>query len=315
MFCKISLPVDVIRNNQRKNVYIDMSKLAFVKHLAFAGVGFAPRVQKWWRFVGSFFLYSPYMSTFCQGHFVDPFNDPTEKGQFSNLAGKAIADFLSKKIDGAVFTINYEWAMRNKGLPVQGSRPDLLASLKRGVKIAIEAKGYSRGPGNISQHKNQAGSGNKEEIPVQFAVASVAYNLYTQIKVNYWDPEREDGEGEDLLELWRILSKEYYSELFTFIESGILEVVRREEFEGEGFYVLRPSRDWSEGIAKHLGKCWWCWIKCWEWPLKRTYLLFPERIKEFAKDGLPVDIEPFMFEGREKLYIDNDRVGIWLEME
>ena len=244
------------------------------------------------------------MSSFCKGHFVDPFGDPTAKGQFSNLAGKAIADFLSKRIDGAVFTVNYEWAMRKRGLRVGGSRPDLLALLKRGGRIAIEAKGYTGGPRNMQQHQIQAKSG---PLPVRFAVASVAYNLYTQIKVNNWDPERKDAEGEGP-ELWKYLSKEYYSGLFTLLASGIWEVVGKEEFKSEGFYVLRPR--WR--AAEHLWESWRYWAECWEWPLREAYLLFPERIEEFAYEGLPLDIEPFMFEGKEHLYIDNDRVGILL---
>ena len=310
IFCKTTLPVNVVRNGQRGNIRVNISKLAFVKHFAFAGLGFAPRVQKWKRLIGSLLLYSPYMSTFCQGHFVDPFYDPTAKAQFSNLVGKAIADFLSKQIDGAVLTFSYEWVMRKRGLQVRGSRPDLLALLKGGVKIAIEAKGYSRGPGNMRQHKTQALSG---PLPARFAVASVAYNLYSQIKVNNWDPEREDEEGADP-ELWRILSKGYYSGLFTFLESGVWDVVDRKAFKGEGFYVLGLRRGWWERFAEYFRECLWCWGKCceWEWPWawERVFLLLPERIKEFADEGLPVEIKPFMFEGEESLYIDNDRVGI-----
>jgi hypothetical protein len=78
-------------------------------------------------------------------------SDPTEKGQFSNLVGKAIADFLSKRIDHSLFTVNYEAAMRLKdiSLSISGKqirRPDLPAFVPNAT-FAIEAKGFSGGVG------------------------------------------------------------------------------------------------------------------------------------------------------------------------
>jgi len=99
------------------NPEYSLSGLAFVKHLACAGMHYAPRAQKLLRIISMFLHYNPYMQrqAFYNNRFSEPpicFSDPTEKGQFSNLAGKAIADFLSKKINGSIYTVNYEAAMR-----------------------------------------------------------------------------------------------------------------------------------------------------------------------------------------------------------
>ena len=84
-----------------------LTRLAFAKHLAIAGQEYAPRPQKLLRTIGMFFHYSYYLQreAFYNNRFSQPptaLSDPTEKGQFSNLAGKAVADFLSKKLT-AVF--------------------------------------------------------------------------------------------------------------------------------------------------------------------------------------------------------------------
>ncbi len=76
-----------------------LTRLAFAKHLAIAGQGYAPRPQKLLRTLGMFLHYSYYIQKqdFLNNRFSRPpriLSDPTEQGQFSNLAGKAIADFL-----------------------------------------------------------------------------------------------------------------------------------------------------------------------------------------------------------------------------
>src|SRR5690606_29754570 len=138
-----------------------MSRLAFAKHLAIAGQGYAPRPQKLIRTLAMFFHYSSYIQrqAYNNDRFSEPpiqLSDPTEKGQFSNLAGKAIADFLSKRIDQSIYTVNYEAAMRIHNPPIpllmngrHVPRPDLLAYTSNS-RFAIEAKGFSSGFGNMS---------------------------------------------------------------------------------------------------------------------------------------------------------------------
>ena len=292
-----------------------MHKLAFIKHFSFAGLGFVPWPQKWKRVIGSFFLYGPYMTSFCQGHFIDPYYDPTAKAQFSNLVGKAIADFLVKRIDGAILTLNYEWAMRQIDLKVQGSRPDLLALLRGGAKIAIEAKGYSRGPGNVRRHKFQALRG---PIPVQFAVASIAFNLYHRVEAVYYDPERPE---ETNLELWQYLSKKYYFRLLSFLKKGlklgILEwKEKRMPIKGEEFNIFKIDWNRLESFIANSyedQRFWSKYLSTWSWPWQEVSLLIPSNIFIFSLHGLPIDIGPFLSEGRENLYIDSDRVGILIK--
>src|SRR6218665_379899 len=98
-----------------------LTRLAFAKHLAVAGQGYAPKPQKLIRTLAMFFHYSYYIQrqAFYTDRFSEPpiqLSDPTEKGQFSNLAGKAIADFLSKRIGNSIHTFNYEAAMRMRGM-------------------------------------------------------------------------------------------------------------------------------------------------------------------------------------------------------
>jgi len=79
-----------------------ITRLAFAKHMAIAGQGYAPRPQKLFRMIGMAFHYGYYIQrkAFYNSRFSEPpteLSDPTEKAQFSNIAGKAIADFLSKR--------------------------------------------------------------------------------------------------------------------------------------------------------------------------------------------------------------------------
>ncbi|MDR3111282.1 MAG: hypothetical protein LBU65_16560, partial [Planctomycetaceae bacterium] len=90
-----------------------MTYSALIKHLAMAGFHYAPNIKKLMRIIGMLFHYSLYLrcDAINDGHFSIPpeiLSDPTEKGQFSTLAGKAIADFLSKRIDNSHYTVNYE---------------------------------------------------------------------------------------------------------------------------------------------------------------------------------------------------------------
>jgi len=170
-----------------------MTRLAFAKHLAVAGQGYAPSPKKLMRTIAMFLHYHFYLQRqdFYSNKFSIPpvqLYDPTEKGQFSNLAGKAIADFLSKRIDGSLYTVNYEAAMKLRNMPLNVGRPDLIAYTTNS-SFAIEAKGYSGGCGNITTHKNQSTTGG---IPVNFTVACVSYNLYNRVKCKYHDPYNDN---------------------------------------------------------------------------------------------------------------------------
>lgn len=288
-----------------------MSRLALAKHFAYAGQGYMPTPQKLMRTVGMFMHYSYYLQRrdFCNGRFSTPpdaLSDPTEQGQFSNVAGKAIADFLSKRIDNSIFTVNYEAAMRLRGMPIRGRRPDLLAfkqnSTGRDAMFAVEAKGYRDGCGDMSAHKRQSREGG---IDVHFSVACVSYDMYSNLRCKYHDPINENVVYDS--QLLQELTKKYYHGLSDFLDQKIF-TYDEFEYQGERFYevmlpwetltkVFHNSIFWD--IAYHEGFV--------------PSLILPSKIREFAEIGITKDIRPFIFEGREqsdRIYIDNDRVGL-----
>jgi hypothetical protein len=221
-----------IISNQTHN----LTQIAFAKHLAIAGQGLAPRPQKLIRTLSMFFHYCYYMQryAFKNNRFSEPpieLSDPTEKGQFSNLAGKAIADFLSKRIDQSIFTINYEAAMRLTNMPLNVRRPDLLA-FNQNSMFAIEAKGYSGRHGNMTTHKAQSQTGG---IPVNFSVACVSYNLYNDVQCKYHDPYNDNVPYDK--ELLKNLTRQYYSGLAEFLNEKYFNY-REIEIQGEKFMKL-----------------------------------------------------------------------------
>lgn len=290
-----------------------LPQIAFAKHLAFAGQGYAPSSKKIMRAISMFVHYSSYLkrTEFNSGRFSEPpiqLSDPTEKGQFSNLAGKAIADFLSKKIDGSLLTVNYEAAMRIKGMPIVGRRPDLLAYTKNAC-FAIEAKGFSGTSGNMAIHKAQAGSG---KIATKFDVACVSYNLYNQVECKYHDPINDDYVYDD--ELFKSLTKRYYSGLLEFLNNDYFEYEEVEIQQREFYAVNLKPKFFLEIFPRNLFRFHY-WHELFHMSdLERLRLILPREIKMLATDAMANDSEPFLFNSNENnyLYIDNDRVGLEL---
>lgn len=216
-----------------------MSYLSFIKHLAIAGQGNMPSISKFNRCLGMFLHYSDYMNMvdFKKDFFSTPSSynyDPTEKNQFSNLVGKAIADFLSKKISGSKITFNYEAAMKLAGHKIIGPRPDLLCVGKK--VFAVEAKGFSYktiSDKAMKNHKDQSGKG---PIKVDFSAASVSYNLYNKVRVNYYDPSYDDGE--DNSKIIMELTKQYYNGLSEYINKDMFEV-EEAEINNKYYYKIR----------------------------------------------------------------------------
>ncbi len=257
-----------------------------------------------------FFHYSYYLQrqAFNNDHFSLPpieLSDPTDKGQFSNLAGKGIADFLSKQIDQSLFTVNYEAAMRLRNMPLNVGRPDLL-SFKQNSMFAIEAKGFSSGHGNMTTHKNQSLTGG---IPVNFTVASVSYDLYNNVKCKYHDPFNDNVPYDN--EMLSNLTRNYYTGLLEFLNQKFFEY-REFEFQGEKFYEI-------ELTYRHLEKIFpdeFGFRHFWYFQIFEFYkpkLILPKNIREYAERGITNEIRPFIFDRKEQdesIYIDNDRVGL-----
>lgn len=285
--------------------------LAFAKHFAIAGQGYAPRPQKLIRTISMFFHYIYYLQrqTFNNDHFSLPpieLSDPTEKGQFSNLAGKGIADFLSKRIDQSIFTVNYEAAMRLRNMPLNVKRPDLLA-FKQNSMFALEAKGFSGGHGNMTIHKNQSLSGG---IPVNFTVACVSYGLYDNVKCKYHDPFNDNVLYDNAM--LSTLTRNYYTGLLEFLNQKYFEYGEF-DFQGEKFYEIELTyRNFEKLFPDEFG-----FRHFWHFEIFEFYrpkLILPRNIREYAERGITNATRPFIFDTKEErdenIYIDNDRVGL-----
>lgn len=287
------------------NLSIRMRYLALIKHLAIAGQAYSPSPSKLMRALGMLLHYKDYISysAFNNDKFSQPhisLSDPTEKAQFSALAGKAIADFLSKQINRSLFTINYEAAMRIQGLPIKGSRPDLLAFTNTHT-IALEAKGRTQPTaGNMSEHKTQAQSG---PIPVNFSIACISYNLYNEVKCKYHDPENPETPYDENLLIK--LSKDYYNSLNDFIKNK--DIFPREliDIKNEKFYIINLTRMIINTTP---------YLYIFPTHYIPIYLILPHKIEQFANEGLVKSTEPFFYNSISNyMYVDTDRVGIFID--
>jgi hypothetical protein len=219
---------------------------------------------------------------------VQRLSDPTEKGQFSTIVGKAIADYLAKELNGAAATYSYESAMVLDGHKLLGQRPDLYC-VSNAYQFAIEAKGRSDrtiSSAEMIEHKAQAQSG---PLAVHFSCASVAYNLFHLVKVNYFDPINENIRLNESLNA--ALRNLYYSQL-------------RQEIEGlsERQYTIFKTQDRAiYQIDLFRGST----IKFYVSGLSPYLLIDPEYI--FQGDGKNYE----RLQG-EDFYLDVDGIGIRL---
>ncbi|MHB1922894.1 MAG: hypothetical protein ACYCOO_11735 [Chitinophagaceae bacterium] len=286
----------------------NLTRIAFAKHLAIAGQGYAPQTQKLLRTLGMFLHYSCYLQrqAFNNNHFSTPpriLSDPTEQGQFSNLAGKAIADFLSKRINGSLYTTNYE-AVATR--PLHRQRPDLVAFTPTS-QFTLEAKGrHQTNPGNMNTHKIQARSGN---YPRDFSVACVSYNLFGQVTCKYYDPFNDNISYDN--ESLQRATRNYYNGLAGFLDQKYFSY-QEFDYQGENFYVI-------ELFYKNFKKLFpdeFPFRNFLDFEILEYYqprLILPKNIREYAEKGLTNETMPFIFETKEQnenIYIDNDRVGL-----
>lgn len=294
-----------------------LTRLAFAKHMAMAGQGYMLNPKKLLKTLAMMVHYSAYMQKrpfYQDNRFSEPpmlFRNPTEKGQFSNLAGMAIADFLSKRIDNSYMTINYEGLMSVHGHSLyKVKRPDLIAFSPNSF-FAIEAKGREQAiisEQEMAKHKKQSQAGpfsNK----VHFSVACVSYNLYRNIAVNYHDPINEGAEYDD--EALTALSKDYYNGLAGFLDENSF-YVRRTEIQNENFFQVELSRRTLKNLFDE--RMFFDRFGPHHFHFERFQLLLPEKIEQYAEQGLNREVKPFKLETTESdtryLYIDNDRVGL-----
>ena len=308
------------QGNTRQHT-ISMNKLAFAKHFAIAGQHYEPHISKLPRILGVFLMYSNYLdrySFYKENRFSEPpieFSDPTSKAQFSNLAGRAIADFLSKRIDKCQFTVNYEAAMRIKNIPIKGSRADLIGFTEDEKIISIEAKGLcqrSISKGKMKKYKQQSRNGG---LKVDYSIACVSYNLYERVRCKYHDPEGEEIKFDS--ELFRNLTKNYYSGLSSFIHSDAINAITEtREFGSEEFIIVNLGRLFYYHKIPFGNNYLWQYRFLYKY-LSQYSLILPGNIEELADKGLNKPLPPFPLYASEGdgysergWYIDNDRVGI-----
>jgi hypothetical protein len=286
-----------------------LTRLAFAKHMAFAGQGYRISPSNLMRTLGMFLHYSYYLQRqdfYNNNRFSLPpriLSDPTEQNHFSNIAGKAIADFLSKRIDGSFLTLNYEAVAPR---PMRGQRPDLVAFSQNAV-FTLEAKGRQpNNPGNMADHKRQAGSGN---LSRHFSVACVSYDLYNSVKCNYHDPFNDNNEYDN--EALRKGSSKFYDNLSKFINTNYFEV-ERVTYQNEKFYEVGFSPDKLFKYFRNFDD--YPFFHHWHhefFHYFRPRLIIPENIEEYGKNGLTRDTKPFNFDSKENnIYIDKDRIGL-----
>lgn len=285
-------------SNLKKHILL----LGLVKHMAIVGQGNLPNINKFYRTVGMFFRFKDYLDydSLRQNHFSIPQDyayDPTEMAEFSNVVGKAFADYLVKDIDAAKLTFNYEAAMKKMGLLIDGERPDFLGVRSNQTKIAVEAKGRNRqtiSEAKMDEYKEQSLSG---EIPVQNSVASVAYNLYKRVLVNYYDPETNviDASGN----LVNDLTKEYYTGVVSYLNEKIFDI-KIESLHGRKYYVLRRKR-------QHSMMGWPCSLIC---AFQISILLDCDTTKFSTSGKFDFSLKRIQ---EKNVYIDTDGIGLMLE--
>ena len=311
------------RQGNTHQLAISMNKLAFAKHFAIAGQHYEPHFRKFLRILGVFLMYSNYLDgdSYKKNRFSEPpieFSDPTSKAQFSNLAGRAIADFLSKRIDKCCFTVNYEAAMRIKNIPIKGSRADLIGFTKDQKTISIEAKGFCKSfisKTDMATYKQQSKNGG---LKVDYSIACVSFNLYERVRCKYHDPEGEEIKFDS--ELFRNLTKNYYSGLSSFIHSDAINAITEtREFGSEEFIIVNLGRLFYYHQIPFRNNYLWQDRFLYEY-LSQYSLILPGNIEELADKGLNKPLPPFPLHTSEGdgysergWYIDNDRVGIMKE--
>lgn len=284
-------------NKQIHNFEKEISYLALIKHMAIAGQGYMPKVSKVMRSIGMFLTYSGYLdrAAFEKNHFSTPKEygyDPTDKSHFSNLVGKAIADYLSKQISGGKITFNYEAVMKKEKYKIEGERPDLIC-IKRDQIFAIEAKGYSKGTvseGEMEKHKIQSQKG---PIDVKFSIASVAYDIFSNVKVKYYDPINEKYEYNS--SLVNGLLSQYYGGLYKYVNENMFRI-RKEKINNNLYHVIDINYCREQDFSNF----------CVGGP--QISLLLDTKINDFSKNGV-MDFESEQFND-ENVYIDTDGIGV-----
>lgn len=295
--------VDAAKNvNHTK---LDITLLAFLKHFSMVARGRRTLLESIPRMVSSAILYAdyiPYRSFSKAPGFNDPPDeryDQHEKGTFSGLVGKAIADFLAKRIDKAIYSVSYEAVMMKSGLPIAKQRPDLLCIVSDHNRIAVEAKGYCQrtvSNNEMKKHKAQSSSG---PISVNRSIASVSFNIFEKMCVKYHDPKSGDKNNE---EDTIAITKEFYTDvarLFRFDEGIRVAFEDRKEFVAIPVQSLLFRSSLSARFLRSFIRC----------PLYRVFVLLDEKVSNAARTS---ELPLIEYRMGDNYYVDSDGIGLLL---
>jgi len=288
-----------------------VSFLQLLKSFALAGQGNLPEPEALRRAIGAFLFYCDYLNPdhLSAGAFGQPptnRQDPTEKNQFSNQAGKALADLFARRYLGAKISQSYEAAMAVRRIRIKGRRPDFLCDTGAQM-IAVEAKGYARD--YVSSKDMKGVKDQSQRGPVEIrrnctsTVASVAYGLYSDLKVKFYDPP-EDETFYDR-ELSRLLVQAYYAGLQGFFKD-------QEHFEVQKTF-LRERLIYRILINPGSG-LWSAIMHCAAMRLGfgQVAILISDQALQASKEGDIKHLGPPIEE--RGVWLDSDGIGIQVEM-
>lgn len=281
---------------------------AFLKHFSMVARGRRTLLASIPRMVSSAILYADYIPCCRSFHKALGFNEPPterydlhEKGTFSGLVGKAIADYLAKRIDKAIYSVPYESEMVKRGFQIIGQRPDLLCIVSDHNRIAVEAKGYCSSTvpeKEMKKHKAQSSSG---PISVNRSVASVSFNIYEKACVKYHDPNSEDKDNE---EDTIAITKEFYTDVASLLrfDNGI-RVVFEDEKEKEFAAILVQFLLFRSSLSARFLRL---FIGC---PLYRVFVLLDdEKVINAARTG---ELPLIEYRMEDNYYVDSDGIGLF----
>lgn len=259
----------------------------FMKHACLAGLGrnfaIVPAMFNW---IGVGFFYGSKFS-FRSNHVqrIWPIYDPDDIGAMSRIVGRAIADIYAKSHFGATHTICYEHSMMVAGASVQGPRPDFICIDKNKLAMfSLEAKGYSQktlSNAQFARHKVQAGSG---PLPAAFGVASVTYNIYSEISARIEDPPSNEGEYDD--------------ELADLLIASYLDAVRKRL--GEFCETTSPPSGMQDSHVAYDAAP---FILPPSQRGRRLVVVVPAPDVPVPREFEPIDAD--------SMYVDKDGIGIW----
>lgn len=285
----MDIDVNLVDSKGKKHSFAEkVSKLKFLKHASFAGLGpnfaWIPTI---FHSVGLAFHFGSKFS--LQSDHIErtwPIKDPDDLREMSRLTGRAIGDIFAKSHFGAQYTLCYEHALFTNGIVAAGKSPDFYCIDLSGAKaFTVEAKGFSQrtlGPKQFAGHKAQSAA---SQLPIHYSVASVTHNIYNKVIARVEDPEYEN------LPLNPSFSRALIDSYFNTVHGRLSQFCNvREEFRiGNANYLAYDASPYLVGAPRS--------------PFMIEYLVPREASADPVRD-LQID--------EETSYFDVDGIGVRL---